>query len=62
MPENDCDISRLIAESSLGTTGASFVRFGYGFPLAILYVRDTVSNPAGCAADRCRRIVAVELK
>ena len=24
--------------SSLGTTGASFVRFGYGFPLAVLYV------------------------
>lgn len=24
--------------SSLGTTGASFVRFGYGFPLAIAYV------------------------
>lgn len=35
---------------------------GRGRPLAILYVRDTVSNPAGCAADRCRRIVAVELK
>src|SRR6218665_2384983 len=25
-------------QTSLGTTGASFVRFGYGFPLAILYV------------------------
>ncbi|MGU3399529.1 DMT family transporter [Brucellaceae bacterium D45D] len=25
-------------QSSLGTRGASFVRFGYGFPLAILYV------------------------
>ncbi|PTM97435.1 EamA family transporter [Mycoplana dimorpha] len=24
--------------SSLGTTGASFVRFGYGFPVAIVYV------------------------
>lgn len=25
-------------QGSLGTTGASFVRFGFGFPLAILYV------------------------
>jgi hypothetical protein len=31
-------------------------------PLAILYVKDPAANPPGCAADRCRRIAAVELK
>ncbi len=25
-------------QGSLGTRGASFVRFGYGFPIAVLYV------------------------
>lgn len=33
-----------------------------GKPLAILYVRDPVANPAGCAVEWCRRIMAVETK
>ncbi|MDP1737423.1 MAG: hypothetical protein Q8L23_08280 [Caulobacter sp.] len=35
---------------------------GRGRPLTILYVREASANPAGCPADRCRRIAAVELK
>jgi hypothetical protein len=35
---------------------------GRGKPLGVLYVKAAMSNPAGCAVDRCRRIAAVELK
>lgn len=35
---------------------------GKARPLSILYVKDAVANPAGCAPERCRRAAAVELK
>lgn len=35
---------------------------GKARPLSILYVKDAIANPAGCAPERCRRVAAVELK
>lgn len=33
-----------------------------GKPMSLLYVKATMANPAGCAAETCRRIVAAESK
>lgn len=33
-----------------------------GKPLAILYVKASMSNPSGCARETCRRMVGVESK
>lgn len=33
-----------------------------GKPLAVLYVKATIANPAGCPPETCRRIVGVESK
>ena len=35
---------------------------GRARPLNVLYVKSASANPAGCAAEGCRRVAGVELK
>jgi hypothetical protein len=65
--QGEAETPREFAIESIGPLTEPVLRLaieakGRGRPLAILYVRDPSANPAGCPADRCRRIAAVELK